>query len=236
MIRFRPLLGPTLFLIPAVALMIALGFWQLQRLDEKEALLAAIATGLNAPPVPLAEAMADGQPAEWRRVRVAGRFDYNKEAYIFGRDLKGTVGVHVVTPLLQTNGQAVLVDRGFVPEDRRDPSARAEGQLEGEIEIAGVLRLSQPAGQFTPAPDLSKKLFFGRDVSAIAAALGLALPPVLIEADATPNPGGWPLGGQTNIDIPNNHLAYALTWFGLALTLTVIYLLYHAKQDRLRFE
>jgi surfeit locus 1 family protein len=73
-------------------------------------------------------------------------------------------------------------------------------------------------------------------VSAIAAALGLALPPVLIEADATPNPGGWPLGGQTNIDIPNNHLAYALTWFGLALTLTVIYLLYHAKQDRLRFE
>jgi surfeit locus 1 family protein len=233
MIRFRPLLGPTLFLIPALALMTGLGVWQLQRLDEKLALLASIAAGLNAPPVPLAQVLAGRAPVEWRRVQVHGRFDHGKEAYFFGRDLKGAVGVHVITPLAQDNGETVLIDRGFVPEDRRDPTTRAEGQTGGDAAVSGILRLSQQGGAFTPPPDLTKKLFFVRDVPAIAAAVGVAVPPILIEADATPNPGGWPLGGQTNIDIPNNHLAYALTWFGLALTLAVIYLLYHRSAGRL---
>lgn len=233
MIRFRPQLGPTLFFLAAAAVMIGLGFWQLQRLEEKEALLARVAAGLNGPAVPLAEAMVGDVPMEWRRVKVIGRFDHAKEAYLFGRDLKGTVGVHVITPLTQANGETVLIDRGFVPEEKRDPKTRAEGQIEGETDVSGVLRLPVAPGPFIPTPDLTRKLFFARDVTAIATAVDTSVLPVLIEAGDTPNPGGWPVGGQTNVDIPNNHLAYALTWFGLALTLAVIYLLYHRSVGRL---
>ncbi len=235
MLYFRPQLGPTLFFLAAGVVMISLGFWQLQRLEEKEALLARVAAGFNGPTLPLAEAMEGGVPMEWRRVKVAGRFDHAKEAYLFGRDLKGAVGVHVITPLTQANGETVLIDRGFVPEERRDPKTRAEGQIEGETDLSGVLRLPVAPGPFTPAPDLTGKLFFARDVAAIAAALDTPVLPIFIEAGEAPNPGGWPVGGQTNIDIPNNHLAYALTWFGLALTLTVIYLLFHRSVGRLSF-
>jgi surfeit locus 1 family protein len=135
--------------------------------------------------------------------------------------------------LVQQNGQTVLVDRGFVPEVLRDPKTRQAGQVAGEVALTGVLRLPQRPGMFTPAPDPRTRLWFVKDVAKMAAALGVSVPPILIEADATPNPGGWPLGGRTQTDIPNDHLQYAMTWFGLALSLLAIYLLYHRSRGRL---
>jgi surfeit locus 1 family protein len=96
--------------------------------------------------------------------------------------------------------------------------------------------VSQGPGIFTPAPDAKARLWFVKNVPEIAATLGVAVQaPIIIEADATPNPGGWPLGGQTVLDFPNNHLQYALTWFGLALALIGVYLLYHRSRGRLSF-
>jgi surfeit locus 1 family protein len=236
MIRFRPLLVPTLWFLPGVALLAGLGVWQIQRLHEKEALIASIEAGTEAPAAPLADALREGDAhAEWHHVRVTGRFDHSKEAYLFAQGPRGSVGVHVVTPLVEADGQTVLIDRGFVPETLRDPKRRADGQIQGNVDVTGILRLSQAPGLFTPAPNLTTRLWFVKDVPSIASALGLHVQPVLIEADATPNPGGWPLGGQTNIDIPNDHLQYAITWFGLALALTAVYLLYHVQKGRLGF-
>jgi surfeit locus 1 family protein len=234
MIRFRPMLVPTSWFLPGLVLLAGLGFWQVQRLHEKEALIAGIEAGTEAPAVPLAEALAGGAVnAEWHHVRVTGHFEHNKEAYLFAQGMMGAVGVHIVTPLVQTNGQAILVDRGFVPEALHDPKTRSQGQIEGDLDLTGVLRLSQSPGPFTPAADTRTRLWFVKNVPEIAETLGIAVPPVIVEADATPNPGGWPLGGQTNVDIPNDHLQYAITWFGLALVLTAIYLLYHVRQGRL---
>jgi surfeit locus 1 family protein len=234
MIRFRPLLVPTLWLVPGLALLIGLGVWQLQRLGEKEALIASVQTGMAAPPVPLAEALQRGAAdAEWRHVRVTGRFLHDKELYLFAQGPRGAFGVHVVTPLVQDNGEAVLVDRGFVPDALRDPRTRPAGQVAGEVSLTGVLRVSQQPGLFTPAPNTTTRLWFVKDVPTMAKAAGLALPPIVIEADATPNPGGWPLGGQTRVDFPNDHLQYAMTWFGLALALMGVYLVYHRSRGRL---
>jgi surfeit locus 1 family protein len=235
MVRFRPLFGPTLWFLLGFAVLAGLGVWQIQRLGEKEALIASIETGMRAAPVPLADVLRDPASAEYRHVRVSGRFLHESELYLFARGPMGAVGVDIVTPLIQADGQTVLVDRGFVPDALRDPKSRAAGQLAGDITLTGVLRRSQLPGMFTPAPNSQTRLWFVRDVPKMAAALGVTVPPVLIEADATPNPGGWPLGGRTQTDIPNDHLQYAMTWFGLALALLAIYLLYHKSHGRLSF-
>jgi len=232
-IRFRPLLGPTLWFLPGLALLIGLGVWQLERLGEKEALIASVTTGMAAPAVPLAEALRQGANAEWRHVRVTGRFLHAKEMYLFAQGPRGAFGVQVVTPLVQNDGETVLIDRGFVPEALRNPRTREAGQAAGEVSVTGVLRLSQQPGLFTPAPNAATRLWFVKDVPGMAKAAGVAAPPIIIEADATPNPGGWPLGGQTRVDFPNDHLQYAMTWFGLALALTGVYLVYHGSRGRL---
>ena len=234
MIRFRPLLVPTLVLIPGLALLVGLGGWQIQRLQQKEALISAVEAGLNANPVPLKDVLKSGAAgAEWHHVRVSGRFLHDKEQYLFAQGPGGAMGVQVVTPLVEADGDIVLVDRGFVPDALRDPARRLNGQLAGEVSLTGVLRLSQQPGAFTPRPDPKMRLWFVKNVPAIAQAAGVAAVPVLIEADATPNPGGWPLGGQTRVDFPNDHLQYAITWFGLALALLGVYLVYHHSRGRL---
>jgi surfeit locus 1 family protein len=236
MIRFRPLLGPSLWFLPGFALLVGLGVWQIQRLHEKEALITSVEAGLQAPPVPLSQALKEGAArAEWRPVRVSGHFLHDKELYLFSRGPMGAVGVDIITPLVQTNGDAVLVDRGFVPEALRNPATRSAGEVAGEVSVTGILRLSQRPGLFTPAPSLNTRLWFVKEIPSMAKATGLAVPPILIEADATPNPGGWPMGGQTRVDFPNDHLQYAITWFGLALALLAVYLLYHRSHGRLSF-
>jgi surfeit locus 1 family protein len=186
--------------------------------------------------MPLADAVKIGiQHAEWRHVQVSGRFMHDREQYLFALGPLGATGVQVVTPLIQEDGTAVLVDRGFVPDQLKDPVRRMQGQESGDVSVSGVLRLSEKPGTFTPTPDLKRRLWFVKDIPAIAAAAGVSALPVLVEADAIPNPGGWPLGGQTRVDFPNDHLQYAVTWFGLALVLAGVYLLYHHSRERLTF-
>jgi len=236
MIRFRPVLGPTLWFLFGFAILAGMGFWQIARLHEKEALIASVERGMRAAPVPLEEALRQGPAAaEYHHVRVTGRFQHDAELYLFSRGPMGAVGVDIITPLVQENGQTVLVDRGFVPDALRDPATRAAAQTAGEVSLTGVLRLSQPPGMFTPAANRQSRLWFVKDVPSMAGALGVAVPPVLIEADATPNPGGWPLGGRTQVEFANDHLQYAITWFGLALALLTVYLLYHRSRGRLGF-
>src|SRR5258708_3641883 len=155
MIRFRPLLVPTLWLVPGVALMIGLGIWQIERLHEKEALIASVSAGMRAPPVPLEEALrSSAANAEWHHVTVNGHFLHDREVYLFAQNrTEGGLGVQVITPLVQSDGKAVLVDRGFVPQALKDPSTRPSGQVAGETSLTGVLRLSQQPGMFTPAAD-----------------------------------------------------------------------------------
>jgi surfeit locus 1 family protein len=235
MIHFRPLPVLTLLTVPSFALLVGLGIWQLERLEWKNALIERVHARMAAPPLPLEDAPRAGiEKSEWRHVFLRGRFLHEREVYLFGASKDGQHGLHVVTPLLTVDGRTVLVDRGFIPPALLDPATRSAGQIAGDVRVTGVLRLSQPPGAFTPQPDFSARTFYARDVSSMARLAGVRLwAPVVVEADASPNPGGWPKGGQTRVAFRNEHLQYAITWFGLSLVLLVVYVIFHVKRRRL---
>jgi len=138
----------------------------------------------------------------------------------------------VLTPLREPEGRIVFVNRGFVPTNLRAPASRAAAPLAGTVHIRGLLRLprAKKPSWFIPdnRPDLN--YWFWIDLPAMAAADHLDLAnfaPFYIDADASPNPGGWPQGGVTPLSLPDNHLQYAITWFSLAAALVVIYVVYH---------
>ncbi len=127
-------------------------------------------------------------------------------------------GYWVMTPLVLSDGTAILINRGFVPTDKRDPATRAAGQLSDPVTITGLMRMTEPKGSLLQSNDPAAARWYSRDVAAIAADKHIAnAAPYFIDADATPNPGGLPVGGLTRVVFPNNHLVYAITWFGLAL-------------------
>jgi len=231
--HFRPLPVFTLAAAAMLAVLLSLGVWQVHRLHWKLDLIAQVNRNLTLPPVSLDAALAMGKGAEYRRVALSGRFDHAKEAYVHGIAEGATVW-HVVTPLVTADGRVLLIDRGIVPEDLRDPAKRQAGRIGGERRITGVWRTPDPPGFFTPLPDRAHRLWYSRDVASIAAADRITpAAPVILEADATPNPGGWPKGGQTQVAFRNEHLQYAITWFGLAATLLGVYFAYHISKGRL---
>jgi surfeit locus 1 family protein len=228
----RNLLLFTAFTAASLALLVGLGVWQLQRLEWKQGLIATIEARVHADPVTLKEAVArarGGEDVSYLRVRVDGRFDNDKERYLYAFS-DSTPGWHVITPLATADGEVVLVDRGFVPDALKEPSSRAQGEIDGSVTVTGLARLSERQGLFIPNNEPGKNRWFWRDVRALTSSMFPAgapdIAPFLLEAEPSNVPGGWPLGGQTRLDIPNNHLQYAVTWFLLALCVVVIYVIY----------
>lgn len=198
---------------------VALGVWQIQRRAWKLDLIARVEAATRAAPVampgPAQWPGLDMQRSEYRRVVAAGAFLHDRETLVQALTVRGA-GFWVLTPLRTPQG-VVLVNRGFVPAARRDPASRAAGQLAGPVTVTGLLRKSEPKGGFLRLNDPAGGRWYSRDVPAIATAQGIGpAAPFFIDADETPNPGGWPVGGLTVLRFNNNHLVYALTWFGLA--------------------
>jgi surfeit locus 1 family protein len=232
MIRFRPRLAPTLFTIPVVAVLVALGVWQLQRLEWKSRLIAERATAVAAAPVSPPQTLAEARALEFHRVTVEGVFLHDKEIVRNAIAAKGDAGFDVLTPLRDAAGRIVFVNRGFVPTELKDPATRPAGQLAGTVRVSGLLRVppQEKPGWFIPDNRPDSNAWFWIDLPAMAAADGLAnVAPFYIDADAAPNPGGWPKGGVTLLALPNDHLQYAITWFSLAAALMVIYVVYHSR-------
>ena len=236
-LRFQPYPGFTIAVAIMTAILVGLGMWQVERLHWKLDLIATMDRKMHAAPVAVdgADASFTAIPGnDYARVSLSGRFDNSKEAYVFTTGEGGEPVYHVLTPFITDAGHTYLVDRGMVPMEKRDPATRMEGQIEGETHVTGIWRTPDGPGLFTPPPDQAHRIWYARDLTAIAKANRIALAaPVVIEADATPTPGGWPKGGQTVVDLPNNHLSYAITWFGLAAGLIGVYLAYHASKGRL---
>jgi surfeit locus 1 family protein len=217
--------------LAGVALLIGLGLWQLQRLAWKEALIAAVEARAHAAPRPLPPPAdwAAMRPAdyEYARVEVAGTFDYARQELVFRpietpRGRYGGVGYLVMTPLTLASGESVIVNRGFVPEAMK--SAADQGPR-GEARVVGLLRASEKRNLFTPADDPARGVFYTADAEALAQAMRLgAHAPFLVDADAGSD--ALPEGGETRLTFPNNHLSYALTWFGLALALAGVFTAY----------
>lgn len=214
-----PVLLASVLLVLAIA-GVALGVWQIERREWKHALIEAVETRSTAPavaaPGPGTWSDVSAQDDAYRRVTVTGTFRHDRETLVQAvTDLGG--GYWVLTPL-EGDRFTVLVNRGFVPAAKRASDSRTAGNVAGPVTITGLLRITEPEGGFLRSNDPAAGKWYSRDVGAIAAARGLDnAAPYFIDADATANPGGYPVGGLTVVRFTDNHLVYALTWFALAI-------------------
>lgn len=218
-----PSLWITVLSLIAFVLLIALGLWQIERRAWKLALIDRVEQRVHAPaqpiPSPASWPAVSAASDEYRHVSLGGRFLHESETLVQAVTEEGP-GYWVLTPLQRDDGTLVLVNRGFVPSERRDASTRRDGNPQGRVEITGLLRITEPKGGFlrTNAPQHNR--WYSRDVAAIAAARGLhEVAPFFVDADAKSQIAGGPIGGLTVIRFANNHLIYALTWFTLAFML-----------------
>ncbi len=197
----------------------SLGVWQVERLFWKLALIERVDARVHAAPVaapgPDVWPRITGDADEYRHVTVTGRFLDARETLVQALTDQGA-GYWVMTPLATANG-TLLINRGFVPPERAATALHAAPS--GDVRVTGLLRLSEPGGTLLRANRPAEGRWYSRDVAAIAQArgLGASVAPYFIDADATPNPGGWPIGGLTVVHFRNAHLIYALTWFALAV-------------------
>lgn len=224
---FQPRLVPTLLSLPGVVILFGLAGWQFSRHIEREAENDFRAGRLALAAVDVDAAMADPDAHRFRRVTVEGVFAHDKELYVYARSLRGNEGFYVVTPLMREGKPAVLVNRGWVSKELRSAALRAEGQLGGVQRVEGILRDEPRRGPWMPDNEIASNQWFWFDLPTMQKSASLpAMLPVYVEADLEPrNPGGWPRGGQTQIQLPRPHLQYAFTWFCLAIALAAVYLL-----------
>jgi len=222
----------------------ALGTWQIERKSWKEGLIAALTERLAAPPAalpaPATWPRLDPASDEYRRVTFTATFDHGKEALIYAAasafrpDVPGGgTGDWVFTPARLPDGAYVIVNRGFVPEARKDAASRTAGQIASAVEIVGVMRWPDARHWFSPADDLQHNMWFTRDPLAIAAAKGLgSVAPFYVEQESPTPPGGLPQPGKLVVRLRNEHLQYAVTWYGLALVLVVVFAVWARSYKR----
>jgi len=234
--RLRPLILPALVVLVGLAILVSLGNWQLRRLAWKDDLIARATERPQGPveelPAASTWSAADVTDWEYRPFRLTGRFLYEKEALVFTsltdpKGANGGPGYWVVTPFALDTGGTVLVNRGFAPQGRERPEARGEElSAEGQV-VAGLLRPDEDPNLFTPADRPDSNIFFARNVEVIAAAKAISPPvaPFTIDllASETP-PDGLPQAGETRFVFTNNHLQYAITWYGLAAALAAVFM------------
>jgi surfeit locus 1 family protein len=210
-----------------LVILLGLGTWQVQRLHWKQQLLATIDARIHNAPAAIATLLALPD-ANYRPAIATGTFRDGPVFYLLGISLTGEGGYHVLTPMDLPDGRMLLIDRGWIPYDRKQNAAFAPAagtDSYGTTTITGILRLPE-AHWSDPNNDPARNNWYSVDLTAMAQTAHVpAFTPYVLEADATPNAGVFPVGGQTRMALPNNHFVYAVTWYGLAAALLVIYFL-----------
>lgn len=246
----RRQLGFSLFILTTLAVLLSLGFWQLQRRIAKHELIAALDQRLAAAPVPLPP------PAGWRaltpandefrRVTFTATYDKLPDAMVYSsgsavRDDVSGPGTWAFLPARLGSGETVAVNAGFVQntmQDRAQQDRAVNRLVTGQPEtLTGYIRFAEGAGLFTPAENSAKRLWFVRDVPAMARALGWgdggkSIAPFYIDLES-PVPGsGIPKPGPLHVRLKDDHLNYAITWFGLAAVVALAFVFWWRAQRR----
>ena len=204
------MIGPLVFGVAGAGVLLSLGFWQLDRLDQKLAIIAAIEARIDAAPVPL-PAAPEPEAHRYLPVEVAGRYT-GEVVHVLSSTREGGPGSRVMAVLETPDARRVLVDRGYLPE-----AARAGADFEsGAVTVSGNLDWPSDSDSFTPAPDLGRGLWFSRDVPPIAAHLGTEAVLIVARADDAPPIRGLSAQPIAGAAVRNDHLEYAITWFSLA--------------------
>lgn len=203
----RRYIFPVLIGILGCAILISLGLWQLRRLDWKETMLAEIQSRIDAPAVPLPGSVDPSM--KYMPVEVAGTTTGAEIDVLSGSKEQGG-GYQIVSRFITDDGRAIMVDRGFVPQEDRHVERGPT-----RLTIRGNLHWPDERGSSTPAPNLAENIWFARDVPAMAETLDTQ--PILVVANAVQGDAQGVQPIPVAIEgIPNNHLSYAAQWFMIA--------------------
>jgi surfeit locus 1 family protein len=229
----------TLLVIVGALILSRLGIWQLDRLAQRRAFNSSLNTRTAQPALTLTGAVIDPAMLEYRRVAVRGVYDPAQEIVLRNRELDGTPGVHVLTPLrLSGSDTAVLVDRGWIPRDQADPAARsAFAAPPGEVLVSGIARRSQDHGGGPQDPPLGpdrKRLdaWFQVNTARIQQQTGYPLLPIFIEQQPAASNPALPRPVATADLGEGPHMGYAVQWFAFAIILVVGYIGFIYSQNR----
>lgn len=232
LLKTRPSLAMKMCVGLSLIILVGLGSWQVDRLFWKQGLIEQRQAQALLPPiaVPIDTVVEPGMA--FRAAFAEGRYLNDQEKYLMARTRRGNVGFQLITPLEQEDGRIILINRGWVPADNRNPETRPQSLIDGPVRVTGLLRLPKTKHWAQPENDPLANQWFYVDVDRMAEDTGAELASrYYLELDDTPVPGGLPMGGQAKVVLPNNHLEYAITWYSLALTLIVIFVLYHRRSN-----
>ena len=230
--RFRPGLAASLLALLALVILVSLGTWQVRRLAWKTALIDTIASRTVEPAMPLEEALRDPSANDFRHVTAAGSYRHDLAFAMGSVAERGEVGARLVTPLMLPDGQAVLVERGWLPQRMLPPATPDSIEPGGELVLDGVARWHGEDGQglFTPDNCPDRRRWYWYDLAGLRAALGIEPAPVVLVLSRSDTGGELPLPLPVRADLPNNHLGYAITWYGLAMALAAVYVAFGLKR------
>ena len=236
---FYGLFWPAVFSVIALIVLITLGNWQMQRKAFKADLVMLVDERIASAPISfeaLKKRVSEGADIRYQAVQVAGRFDHENERHYF-LPHEGQVGWNIITPLKTSAGDIVFINRGFVPEGFKEKKRRLNGLTNDLVTIKGLARISGKKGFFTPENDVSRNRWFWRDINGLYESLS-PVPATklgfMIDAGKDAKTGDWPLPGVTKVKFSDPHLGYALTWYGLALTLVGVFAVFVVHRIRRR--
>ena len=238
-IYFRPLLWPSIFSVIIFAILFSFGTWQVKRLFWKEALIERYTIQSQSNPIKNPSKL-ESSINEFKSVEFTGSFLHKNEIYITGKTYEGNAGFHVITPFELNNNKIILINRGWVSEGYRNPEKRKFSLVEGQILIKGIIRYPQKKGYFVPENDGKNGFWFTIKPNEIINFLNLTSNKVInnyyIDALRQGEKLTLPIGVTGKPKLRNQHLSYAVTWYGLALSLLFVYFSYHMSSGRLSFK
>ncbi|KAI8979619.1 SURF1 family-domain-containing protein [Mycotypha africana] len=208
-----------------------LGCWQVQRLRWKVNLIRTLEDRLYQAPIPLPKRISPDtlEDYEYRKVYMKGRYRHDQEFFLGPRTRgDGNVGYFIITPFERDNGTTVLVKRGWVSPDKRDPSTRPDSLVTDEVEVIGLIRTNEEKNKFTPENDIEGNQWYWADVETIAKLTNAQ--PIMIERVSDVKPSreyslierGIPVGRAPTVEVRNNHLNYLITWYSLSFATSIM--------------
>jgi surfeit locus 1 family protein len=220
------------FFLAAFGTCMALGTWQVQRLEWKQGLIAEIAAANeSAPLTALPQTAEELEKLQFHKVTLSGTWVADTEFHITPRYYRDQFGYHLVTPLKLAAGHSVLVNRGWIPAKKKEADTRPETRLKGKATITGLVRTGAERSYFTPPSQPEKNLWFGRDIEQMATHASLKNTiPAMLDLIGEQKAEQLPIPSDGTIRLRNDHVSYILTWYGIGLGILVIFLVYHRKK------
>lgn len=225
----KPKLIPLIMSVGGVLTMLYLGIWQLQRLGWKEGLIADIETAAANAPMQQLPSLDEALDKRFYTVQITGEYLPEPEFHIAARYYQSQLGYHVFTPFVTTQGEQILVNRGWIPAKQKDSYKEAD-DLTGKRTILAQIRTSNERNPYTPINQPDQNVWFGRDMLEMGEYGNIQVLPYSLDLIGEQKWGSWPVPSTGEIKLRNDHLGYAITWLLIGLGIFIISLLYHRKK------